>query len=59
MRASLAAEVAARAVRERRIAGLSVETIDGEAALRTESPLVAALEAAGFGATPKGWRLRA
>ncbi|ACV06785.1 Lhr family helicase [Kytococcus sedentarius] len=54
-----AAEVAARAVRERRIAGLSVETIDGEAALRTESPLVAALEAAGFGATPKGWRLRA
>lgn len=58
-RLAAAARAAADAVTARRIAGLSMETIDGEPALRSESPLVAALQEAGFGATPKGWRLRA
>ncbi|SNC61423.1 ATP-dependent helicase Lhr and Lhr-like helicase [Kytococcus aerolatus] len=54
-----AATVAAHAIRQRRVPVLSVERIDGEPALRGDSPLVPALEAAGFVPTPKGWRLRA
>ncbi|WP_462417238.1 Lhr family helicase [Kytococcus sp. Marseille-QA3725] len=58
-RLAVASRAAAEAVTSRRIAGLSVETVDGEPALRSESPLLTALEQAGFSATPKGWRLRA
>ncbi|MBB2890498.1 ATP-dependent helicase [Flexivirga oryzae] len=41
-----------------RLRGLTVESIDGEPALRTEHPLARALLDAGFHTAPKGLRLR-
>ena len=45
-------------VRGGRLAALTLEKVDGAAALGSDHPLVAALLAAGFGLTPKGVRLR-
>ncbi len=54
-----AADALARAVREGALGRISVERADGESVLAPESPLGAALAAAGFHATPRGLRLRA
>jgi ATP-dependent Lhr-like helicase len=54
-----AADALALAVREQALGKLMVERADGEGVLVTDHPLTAALEAAGFHATPRGLRLRA
>lgn len=54
-----AADALAGLVRERWLARLTVERIDGEGVLGSAHPMVAALREAGFGPTPKGLRLRA
>ncbi len=53
-----AARELAALVHTGRLASLTVEKVDGEAALGSSSALVAALLAAGFSMTPKGIRLR-
>jgi ATP-dependent Lhr-like helicase len=54
-----AADALALAVREGALGKLTVERADGAGVLRTDHPLAAALETAGFRATPRGLRLRA
>ena len=54
-----AADALALAVREGALGKLTVERADGEAMLAAEHPLAAALESAGFRATPRGLRIRA
>jgi ATP-dependent Lhr-like helicase len=54
-----AADALALAVRDGALGRLTVERTDGEAVLGSESGLAAALEGAGFRATPRGLRLRA
>jgi ATP-dependent Lhr-like helicase len=53
-----AADALALAVREGALGRLTVEKADGGRLLGSDHPLVAALEAAGFRATPRGLRLR-
>ena len=53
-----AADALALAVREGALGRLTVERADGDRLLGSDHPLVAALEAAGFRATPRGLRLR-
>ncbi len=53
-----AAEALAGVVRGGRVASLTVEKVDGVAALGADHPFVHALLAAGFHQTPKGIRLR-
>ncbi len=48
----------ATVVRRGRVAGLTVQTVDGAPLLGSEHPLVAALTDAGFHTTPRGLRLR-
>jgi len=52
------ADALALAVREGALGRLTVEKADGDRLLGSDHPLVAALEAAGFRATPRGLRLR-
>jgi ATP-dependent Lhr-like helicase len=54
-----AADALALAVRDGALGRLTVERTDGEAVLGSDSGLAAALEGAGFRATPRGLRLRA
>jgi ATP-dependent Lhr-like helicase len=54
-----AADALALAVREGALGRLTVERTDGTGVLVGDAPLAAALEAAGFRATPKGLRIRA
>jgi ATP-dependent Lhr-like helicase len=54
-----AADALALAVREGALGKLTVERTDGTGVLVGDAPLAAALEAAGFRATPKGLRIRA
>ena len=54
-----AADALALAVREGALGRLTVERTDGTGVLIGDAPLAAALEAAGFRATPKGLRIRA
>lgn len=54
-----AADALALAVREGALGRLTVERTDGTGVLVGNAPLAAALEAAGFRATPKGLRIRA
>ncbi len=54
----LGADALAGAVRAGALGRLTVERADGATVLGSEHPLVAALESAGFRATPKGLRLR-
>jgi ATP-dependent Lhr-like helicase len=54
-----AADALALAVREGALGRLTVERTDGTGVLAGGAPLAAALEAAGFRATPKGLRIRA
>jgi ATP-dependent Lhr-like helicase len=54
-----AADALALAVRDGALGRLTVERADGEGLLTRGHPLGAALEAAGFHATPRGLRLRA
>jgi ATP-dependent Lhr-like helicase len=54
-----AADALALAVREGALGKLTVERADGEGVLMADHPLTAALEAAGFRATPRGLRIRA
>ena len=56
--ATRAATALADLVRSGRLAALTVEKIDGSAALGADHPLVTALLATGFHQTPKGIRLR-
>jgi ATP-dependent Lhr-like helicase len=56
---SAAADALALAVRDGALGRLTVERTDGVAVLGSDSGLAAALEAAGFHATPRGLRLRA
>ena len=58
-RLAAAADALALAVRDGALGRLTVERTDGEAVLGSDSGLAAALEAAGFRATPRGLRLRA
>ncbi|HET8614603.1 MAG TPA: ATP-dependent helicase [Actinomycetales bacterium] len=58
-RLGAAADALALAVRDGALGRLTVERTDGVAVLGSESALAAALEAAGFHATPRGLRLRA
>ena len=53
-----AASALALAVRDGALGRLTVEKADGERVLGAGSPLAAALEAAGFHATPRGLRIR-
>ena len=53
-----AARELAGVIHSGRLASLAVEKVDGQPALGSEHPLVAALLAAGFKITPKGIRLR-
>ncbi|NAZ74766.1 ATP-dependent helicase [Kineococcus sp. T13] len=53
-----AADALALAVREGVLGKLTVEKADGSEVLAVDSPLAAALEAAGFHATPRGLRIR-
>ncbi|WP_426566580.1 ATP-dependent helicase [Angustibacter sp. McL0619] len=55
---SAAADALALAVREGALGRLTVERADGAGLLGSGHPMVAALEAAGFHATPRGLRLR-
>ncbi len=48
----------ATVVRRGRVAGLTVQTVDGAPLLGSEHPIVVALTDAGFHATPRGLRLR-
>ena len=48
----------ATVVRRGRVAGLTVQTVDGAPLLGSEHPLVGALTDAGFHTTPRGLRLR-
>ncbi|WP_226345301.1 Lhr family ATP-dependent helicase [Agilicoccus flavus] len=48
----------AGAVTDGRLGALAVERVDGEAALRSEHPIGAALREAGFVTTPRGLRMR-
>ncbi|WP_432496575.1 ATP-dependent helicase [Kineococcus auxinigenes] len=54
-----AADALALAVRDGALGKLTVERADGAGVLTSTSPLGAALEAAGFHATPRGLRIRA
>ena len=45
-------------MRSGQVSGLTVERVDGEQALGSGAPLIAALTAAGFHQVPKGLRLR-
>ena len=54
-----AADALALSVREGALGRLTVERTDGTGVLVGDAPLAAALEAAGFRATPKGLRIRA
>jgi ATP-dependent Lhr-like helicase len=54
-----AADALALSVREGALGRLTVERADGEGLLAGQSPLAAALAAAGFHATPRGLRIRA
>jgi ATP-dependent Lhr-like helicase len=58
-RLAAAADALALAVRDGALGRLTVERTDGEAVLGSDSGLAAALEGAGFRATPRGLRLRA
>jgi ATP-dependent Lhr-like helicase len=58
-RLAAAADALALAVRDGALGRLTVERTDGESVLGSDSSLAAALEAAGFHATPRGLRLRA
>jgi ATP-dependent Lhr-like helicase len=58
-RLQAAADALALAVRDGALGRLTVQTADGEGVLTGDHPLAAALEAAGFTATPRGLRLRA
>ncbi len=58
-RLAAAADALALAVRDGALGRLTVERTNGEAVLGSDSTLAAALEAAGFRATPRGLRLRA
>ena len=53
-----AASTLADLVHAGRLSGLTVERVDGEQALGSRAPFVAALERAGFHQVPKGLRLR-
>ena len=53
-----AASALAALVRSGQVSGLTVERVDGEQALGSAAPLIAALTAAGFHQVPKGLRLR-
>ncbi len=53
-----AADALALAVREGALGRLTVERADGAGLLGSDHPVVSALEAAGFHATPRGLRLR-
>jgi len=55
---SAAADALALAVRDGALGRLTVERADGAGLLGSGHPMVAALEAAGFHATPRGLRLR-
>ena len=54
-----AADALALSVRDGALGRLTVERADGEGLLGSDHPLAAALEQAGFHATPRGLRLRA
>jgi len=54
-----AVDALALAVREGQLGKLAVERADGAGVLAGDSALAAALERAGFHATPRGLRLRA
>ena len=54
-----AADALALSVRDGALGRLTVERADGEGLLGSDHPLAAALEQAGFHATPRGRRLRA
>jgi ATP-dependent Lhr-like helicase len=54
-----AADALALAVRDGALGRLTVERADGAGLLGSGHPLAAALESAGFRATPRGLRLRA
>jgi ATP-dependent Lhr-like helicase len=53
-----AADALALSVREGVLGRLTVEKADGSGVLAADSPLGAALESAGFHATPRGLRIR-
>jgi ATP-dependent Lhr-like helicase len=59
VRLQAAADALALAVREGALGRLTVQRADGEGVLAGDHPLAAALESAGFHATPRGLRLRA
>ncbi|PZQ45751.1 MAG: hypothetical protein DI570_27355, partial [Phenylobacterium zucineum] len=53
-----AASALAEAVHAGALGKLTVERVDGESVLGSDSPLARALASAGFGLTPRGLRLR-